>query len=158
MMAKMGAVLGAGIIDAGGRNSVIALRSRAGFAKMSSIVGMAIWLQHWYWFPLAHFLSLSFAPTPLIGLNENLEMPKEEKGEEKKAVKTVELSTTARNRAKARGKKHTQEEGDVDMDDGSTKKDTSADEKATSKAEEPTAEGKDDKSEKEKAKKEPAEP
>ena len=85
-------------------------------------------------------------------------MMKEEKGEEKKAVKTVELSTTARNRAKARGKKHTQEEGDVDMDDGSTKKDTSADEKATSKAEEPTAEGKDDKSEKEKAKKEPAEP
>merc|ERR1712241_1100123 len=31
--------------------------------------------QYWYWFPLAHFLSLAFTPSCVIGLNENLDMP-----------------------------------------------------------------------------------
>jgi hypothetical protein len=28
-----------------------------------------------YWFPLVHFISLTFKPTPLIGLNASLKMP-----------------------------------------------------------------------------------
>lgn len=75
-MAKFGAILGQGIIDAGGRNSTISLQSRSGFLNMSAIVGMAIFIQYWYWYPLTHFLSLSFTPTAIIGLNKDLKLPK----------------------------------------------------------------------------------
>ncbi|CAG8535850.1 3770_t:CDS:2, partial [Scutellospora calospora] len=53
-MAKFGAVLGQGIIDA----------------------GMAVFTQFWYWFPLTHFLSLALSPTAIIGLNKELKIPK----------------------------------------------------------------------------------
>jgi len=42
---------------------------------MRSIVGLAIFSQHWYWFPYLHFLTLSFEPSCVIGLNKNLKMP-----------------------------------------------------------------------------------
>ena len=59
-MAKSGAILAAGIIDAGGRNVVISMQSKAGFLKMGSAVGLMMFVQYWYWFPLQHMLSLSF--------------------------------------------------------------------------------------------------
>jgi 26S proteasome regulatory subunit N2 len=75
VMTRMGAVLAQGIIDAGGRNSVAGLVSQSGFLKMSAVVGMALWLQHWYWFPTMHFISLALAPTPLVGLNADFALP-----------------------------------------------------------------------------------
>ena len=73
-MAKFGAVLGQGIVDAGGRNVTISLQSRSGMNNMMAIVGMAVFTQFWYWYPLTHFLSLAFTPTGLIGLNKSLEV------------------------------------------------------------------------------------
>ncbi len=32
-------------------------------------------LQHWYWHPYLHFISLSLAPTCVIGLNKDLALP-----------------------------------------------------------------------------------
>ncbi|MCL4127940.1 UNVERIFIED_CONTAM: hypothetical protein GTU68_019300 [Idotea baltica] len=75
-IAKFGAILAQGIIDAGGRNMTISLQSRTGHTNMTSVVGMFVFTQFWYWFPLAHFLSMSFTPTCLIGLNSELKMPK----------------------------------------------------------------------------------
>lgn len=63
ILSRFGAILSAGILDAGGRNVTISLRSRAGHHRMSSIIGMAVFTQSWYWYPLVHFLSLSFTPT-----------------------------------------------------------------------------------------------
>merc|ERR1719502_582282 len=116
----MGAVLAHGLIDAGGRNVTLALSSRAGFTKASAVVGVALWAQHWYWYPMQHMISLSFAPTALIGLNKEFKMPTKftaacaakpslfaypkmteaKKEDKKERVATVTLSTTAR--AKAR--------------------------------------------------------
>merc|ERR1719461_2047534 len=62
-MVRLGAILAQGIIDAGGRNTTIKLLTRDGCNNRSAIVGMFIFLQYWYWFPLAHFLCLSFTPT-----------------------------------------------------------------------------------------------
>eukprot|EP00741_Cyanophora_paradoxa_P005709 tig00000903_g5533.t1 len=76
VMTKFGAILASGIIDAGGRNATIALSSRAGHRRLSAIVGMAIFTQFWYWYPLVHMVSLTFTPTALIGLNADLKMPK----------------------------------------------------------------------------------
>jgi hypothetical protein len=66
----MGAILSKGIIDAGGRNCSLALGSRNGFTKMTSAVGLALWLQHWHWYPMMHMFSLALTPTFTIGLNK----------------------------------------------------------------------------------------
>lgn len=119
VLAKTGAILAAGIINAGGGNVVVSLQSRAGFLRMGGAVGMMMFLQHWYWYPLMPFLSLSFSPTLLVGLNKDFNMPtnfeltcnappamfayhkiEEKQVDDKKLVLTAVLSTTAR--AKAR--------------------------------------------------------
>ncbi|OBZ82826.1 26S proteasome non-ATPase regulatory subunit 1 [Choanephora cucurbitarum] len=134
-MAKFGAVLAQGIIDAGGRNVTISLLSRTGHANMPAIVGMAVFTQFWYWYPLTHMLSLAFTPTAVIGLNKNLDTPRFEFVSNAKAslfayppaikppsatvvekVATAVLSTTAK--AKARAKKIEKEKGDqMDVDE-----------------------------------------
>jgi hypothetical protein len=73
-MAKFGAALSQGIIDAGGRNVTISMQNKSGNNNMPAIVGMALFTQFWYWFPLGHLLSLSFTPTAIIGVNENLQV------------------------------------------------------------------------------------
>lgn len=75
VMCKYGAILSSGIIDAGGRNVTIALHSRSGHKNMTAIVGLAVFTQSWYWYPLVYFVSLAFTPTALIGLNKDLKMP-----------------------------------------------------------------------------------
>ncbi len=71
-LARFGAVLGQGIIDAGGRNVTLSMLASNGNVHMESVVGMTLFLQHWYWYPLTHFLCLSFSPTEFIGLNKDL--------------------------------------------------------------------------------------
>ncbi|GMM37663.1 proteasome regulatory particle base subunit [Saccharomycopsis crataegensis] len=127
-LAKFGAALSQGIIDAGGRNVTIGLENaHTGTLNVKGIVGLTLFLQSWYWFPLAHFLSLSFAPTTVIGVTQDLKIPKfqlncnskksafayppmSEDVKEKKAqkVETAVLSTTIR--AKQRAKKAAAEE------------------------------------------------
>ena len=153
MLTKMGAILATGIIDAGGRNCTIGLNSRNGFTKMSSAVGLALWLQHWHWYPMMHMFSLALTPTLTIGLNKDLKYPKAESGfeitcnarpsmfaypkkleekkeEKKKRVETVTLSTTAkekarlaRKRAKEGGEAEPEKKEDEDKKDSEDKKD-----------------------------------
>lgn len=73
-MARFGAAVGQGLIDAGGRNVTISLQSRAGSRNTNAIVGMALFCQFWYWYPLAHCACLAFEPTAIIGLNEDLKV------------------------------------------------------------------------------------
>jgi len=75
VMCKFGAILATGILDAGGRNVTISLHSRSGHANMNAIVGLAVFTQFWYWYPLTYFVSLAMTPTAFIGLNKNLKMP-----------------------------------------------------------------------------------
>ncbi|RHZ42174.1 hypothetical protein DYB26_012868, partial [Aphanomyces astaci] len=90
------------------------------FTKMSAVVGLALWSQHWFWYPMSHFMELALQPTVLIGLNHDLKLPtafsvvcstkpsvfaypkrlEEKKEEKKELVATAVLSTTAK--AKAR--------------------------------------------------------
>jgi 26S proteasome regulatory subunit N2 len=121
LLARVGAALGQGIIDAGGRNVVIQLQTRAGYPNIPAIVGTAVFTQFWYWFPLAHFLSLAFVPTGIIALNKNLNAPefqlvsnarpilyayppalKPPKTEVVQKVATAVLSTTAKSKARAK--------------------------------------------------------
>ncbi|KAI7871307.1 armadillo-type protein [Spinellus fusiger] len=146
-MARFGATLAQGIIDAGGRNVTISLVSPSGHAKMPAIIGMAVFTQFWYWHPLTHMLSLAFTPTAVIGLNSNLQTPKLEFISNVKPslfayppalkppsaavvekVATAVLSTTAK--AKARAKKNEKEKGDpIDVDKESIKEEKKEDAK-----------------------------
>ncbi|CAG0919675.1 unnamed protein product [Notodromas monacha] len=121
VMAKFGAILAQGIIDAGGRNMTVSLQSRTGHMHMMSVVGMLVFTQFWYWFPLSHFLSLAFTPTTIIGVTAELKMPKvqirsaakpslyaypaplqEKKKEEREKVTTAVLSITAKQNRRRR--------------------------------------------------------
>uniref|UniRef100_A0A0D9ZQF2 26S proteasome non-ATPase regulatory subunit 1 homolog n=1 Tax=Oryza glumipatula TaxID=40148 RepID=A0A0D9ZQF2_9ORYZ len=75
-MSKMGAILASGILDAGGRNVTIKLLSRNKHDKLTAVVGLAVFSQFWYWYPLLYFISLAFSPTAFIGLNSDLKVPK----------------------------------------------------------------------------------
>jgi len=145
-LTKMGAILSKGIIDAGGRNCTLVMGGRFGFTKMSSAIGMVLWLQHWHWFPMMHMFSLALTPTFTIGLNQDLKFPKsfeiqcnakpsafaypkkleEKKEEKKKRVETVTLSTTAKNKARLARKKAKEEGGEsakgMDIDESEREK------------------------------------
>ena len=134
-MTKFGSAISLGIIDAGGRNCTISLQTQTGNLNMAGIVGMAVFTQYWYWFPLTHFLSLSFRPTSVIGVDQELEVPsfkfhsatrpslfdyppeqetKTEDAPEK--VKTAVLSTTAQAKRRAQKKEKQQRRESMDID------------------------------------------
>ncbi|KAI8897971.1 armadillo-type protein [Globomyces pollinis-pini] len=159
MLARIGACLGQGIIDAGGRNVTISLQSSSGYPNIPAIVGMAVFTQFWYWFPLSHFLSLAFRPTGVIALNKDLQVPsfqfvsnakpslfayppatKPPTAEVIEKVKTAVLSTTMKSKARAKKTK-----GGADMEVDEKKEEVS-----------PTVEVKDEEKEKRKKKKEDA--
>jgi len=134
-LTKMGAILSIGIIDSGGRNCSLALGSKNGFTRMTSAVGLVLWLQHWHWYPMMHMFSLALTPTYTIGLNKDFKFPKafevvcnskpsafaypkkleEKKEEKKKRVETVTLSITAKEKAR-QARKRAKEEGGDEMD------------------------------------------
>ena len=123
-MARFGASLAQGIIDAGGRNMTLSLSTRAGTLNMNAIVGMTLFVQFWYWYPLAHGLGLALSPTAVIGVDEQLRVPKidlvchaksstfaypaaakKEVEKKEKKAKPAMLSTTAKARAREKTKK-----------------------------------------------------
>ncbi|XP_023322822.1 26S proteasome non-ATPase regulatory subunit 1 [Eurytemora carolleeae] len=140
VMAKFGAILAQGIIDAGGRNVTVSLQSRTGHTNMLGVVGMLVFTQYWYWFPLSHFLSLAFQPTAVIGLNKDLDMPvvqfksaakpstygypaplEEKKKEDKEKVATAILSITNKQKKKEAERKK-KEDDKMEVDEKEEKK------------------------------------
>lgn len=134
-MTKFGSAIALGIIDAGGRNCTISLQTQTGNLNMAGIVGMAMFTQYWYWFPLTHFLSLSFTPTSIIAVDQDLETPsfkfhsatrpslfdyppeQEAKADEApEKVKTAVLSTTAQAKRRAQKKEKQQRRESMDID------------------------------------------
>ncbi|KAI7954458.1 hypothetical protein MJO28_004858 [Puccinia striiformis f. sp. tritici] len=133
-LAKFGATLAQGIIDAGGRNVTVSMRSKNGSNNMPAIVGMALFNQFWYWFPMAHSLALALTPTAIIGVDENLQMPKFDfnsnarpslfayqpatappTAEKVEKVATAVLSTTAKVKAREKTKKDRLNTEDMEM-------------------------------------------
>lgn len=138
-MCRKGAIMAAGILDAGGRNVAVGLRSHSGYFRRTSVIGLAIFTQYWYWYPLAYFLSLAFHPTVLIGLNSNLDQPKfeitcdckkslfsypvsvqEEASTDTAKIPPAVLSTTIRAKERARRKEQEKKntKGEKDDTDG----------------------------------------
>ena len=122
LLIKFGAMISKGLLNLGGKNCTINLVSNTGENKMKSIIGMCLFTQYYYWFPMIHMLNLSVSPTILFNLDDQLKVPinykllskakpsvyaytkEEEKDQKKKEVKTetAVLSTHTRNKAKAK--------------------------------------------------------
>ena len=107
------------------------MTTRDGTLRQNAVVGLVLFLQHWYWYPLLNFFALALTPTALIGVNETLKVPKsfacvsnakpsmfkypeflkKEEGKEKEKVETAVLSTTAKVKARV-GRKQKAEGGE----------------------------------------------
>ncbi|CRH01261.1 26S proteasome regulatory subunit RPN2, putative [Plasmodium relictum] len=117
IIAKFGAIVSAGLLDICGRNAISTFFTRRGnIIRPQAAVGFCLFSQLWYWFPLIHMISLTFLPTCLIALTEDLKVPKnfsvistcknhnfdypsflsKEKTQEKKETVTAVLSTTVK--------------------------------------------------------------
>ncbi|GAA5990775.1 hypothetical protein JCM11641_002034 [Rhodosporidiobolus odoratus] len=175
-MAKFGAALSQGVIDAGGRNVTVSMMNKGGRRDMKSIVGMALFLQFWYWFPLGHCLSLAFTPTAVIGVDRDLKIPKFDftsntkpslfayqpatKPPTEKKVEKVEaavLSTTAK--ASMRQKEKDKEQGkeeDEEMETDEPKPASTSTDDAEMKVDEPASGDKDKEKEKKPRTREPS--
>lgn len=116
---RFGAILSLGIMDGGGRNVIASLFSRNGESlRPQSVAGLCLFFQFWFWFPLINFVSLAYVPTCLVGLDDQLRVPKgfnmlcnsskasfdfpksfsQDKNEDKKVVVTAVLSTASKRR------------------------------------------------------------
>lgn len=135
-LARFGSTISQGILDAGGRNVSIQLENiQTNTLNTKAIVGLTIFTQHWYWYPLTHFLNLSFTPTSIMAITKDLKVPKlkinchakedvfdyppkmeiqVEKQKEK--VSTAVLSTTNRSRRVKKAKKIVKDEDAMDID------------------------------------------
>lgn len=166
VLAKMGAILSTGILNAGGRNATISLQSRAGNNKMASIIGLALFTHYWYWYPCLNFLALSLSPTALYGLNKDLKVPKgftfrsnvkpsmfkypdflkEEEKKAKQKIETTVLSTTAKKQIKDK-RKAENEKMDVDKTPKVDSKDDPVIQEESTEKKEEEEEKKDEKKE-----------
>ncbi|PVU85716.1 hypothetical protein BB560_006832 [Smittium megazygosporum] len=76
-LAKIGAVMAQGIIDACGQNATIQMFSKSsGLLNIEACIGVFLMTQFWSWFPLSHFLSLAFTPTAIIAVTKDMKIPK----------------------------------------------------------------------------------
>ncbi|KAI3426179.1 hypothetical protein D9Q98_008556 [Chlorella vulgaris] len=125
VMTRMGAVMAAGILDAGGRNVTLGLRAGSGHFRRTAVIGLALFTQYWYWYPLSYCISMAVQPCALIGVDASLRAPKGfqvvsdcrpsqfayappvkvEDKKDKLKLPTAVLSTTARAKARAAKKK-----------------------------------------------------
>ncbi|CAD8134748.1 unnamed protein product [Paramecium octaurelia] len=123
VLTKLGLAIFQGLLDCGGRNLTVSLQSRQGVPKLNACVGMLWFLNYWYWYPCLSMISVALQPVSFIGLNENLDIPKDfqlqcntkqsvfdypppQKKSEKPIAekKTVQLSTTQKVRARTNKK------------------------------------------------------
>lgn len=64
----MGAMMASGILDAGGRNATVGLKSRSGYFRRTAVVGLAIFAQYWCGLVFACSFQIVFAPGRCIWL------------------------------------------------------------------------------------------
>ncbi len=72
ILVRFGGILAQSITEVGGRNCILNLVSNSGNNKMGAIVGLALFTQYYYWFPMIHFIHLAVEPCILHAVDANL--------------------------------------------------------------------------------------
>lgn len=55
---------------------MISLVTKEGNPKLKNILGLYMFTQYWYWYPLSTFLGLALEPTYLAGITKDLKIPR----------------------------------------------------------------------------------
>lgn len=76
VLKRQGALLGAGLLDAGGRNMVLKLTGVGGLRRQAA-VSVFLGCQVWEWYPLVQIMVKALVPTLVIGVDASLHMPKD---------------------------------------------------------------------------------
>ncbi|OUC41644.1 Proteasome/cyclosome repeat protein [Trichinella nativa] len=143
VISKFGAIIAHGLLDAGGRNVTVSIIGRNENVSMITAIGLLVFLQSWYWFPLAHFISLALQPSCLIGLNSDLKMPnmtfisnakpstyayppqiveKQAKNPEKVVAAVLSYTHKSRRREREKQAKQQEQEEKMDVDEAAVNK------------------------------------
>ena len=78
---RMGAIMATGIVDAGGRNARVELLTPGGRLRKTTAVGLAMFVQYWYWYPLSYFFGVALTPGALIAVEpKHLKTPETRAG------------------------------------------------------------------------------
>jgi len=169
IMAKFGAIIASAIANGGGRNVTISPFTSSGYHKnMCAIVGLAVFCQYWYWYPLMHFISLALSPIAVIGLNKELKMPvwsfksnappsrfayppefKPPQKEAPKKVTTAVLSTSKKAKARAQQRAEERAKGGLGSSESAESEQADVEMKDSEKTEKGENGEKSEKSEKE---------
>ena len=75
ILRRQGALLGAGLMDAGGRNLLLQLRSPLHCMRREATLCCVLATQLWEWFPLFNLIAKSLAPSALLAVDTSLRMP-----------------------------------------------------------------------------------
>ena len=75
ILRRQGALLGAGLMDAGGRNLLLQLRSPLHCMRREATLCCVLATQLWEWFPLFNLIVKSLAPSALLAVDASLRMP-----------------------------------------------------------------------------------
>lgn len=73
---KLGSLISQGILELGGKNCILSLVSQKGHNRVGAVIGMALFTQYYYWFPMAHFLTLAISPQIHMGIDETFQVVK----------------------------------------------------------------------------------
>lgn len=74
-ISKLGCFMGLSLMQAGGQNCVLSLRSNGGSLKLRNVAAVFLFTHYWYWYPCLMFLPLALEPAIIAGVNANLKLP-----------------------------------------------------------------------------------
>lgn len=69
LLGRQGAMLAAGLLDAGGRNCTLSLVSPLGTLRRDCILSVAIAINFWEWFGLFNVMAKALTPTAVLGID-----------------------------------------------------------------------------------------
>ena len=70
-LVRFGAIIGIGLIDAGGKNMAVSYFTSDGSIRIYSIVGMLLFSASYYWYPLIGFVTMSLVPSAIIAVKDD---------------------------------------------------------------------------------------
>ena len=77
VLRRQGALLGSGLLDAGGRNLALQLRSPLHCMRREATVCCFVACQLWEWYPLFNLVVKALTPSALLAVDSSLQLPRE---------------------------------------------------------------------------------
>ena len=77
VLRRQGALLGAGLLDAGGRNLILQLRSPLHTMRREATICCFLACQLWEWYPLFNLIMKALTPSALLAVDTSMKLPRD---------------------------------------------------------------------------------